>query len=85
MNVFERVAIGAGLAVVGVTIVYRYVLTDEQRGSMQEVADTLRNATHDVTDMVSPLVSDGPTHAEEEAATIANRARTASQWEALGY
>ena len=62
MNVFERVAIGAGLAVVGVTIVYRYV-----------------------TDMVSPLVSDGPTHAEEEAATIANRARTASQWEALGY
>lgn len=85
MNVFERLAIGAGLAVVGVTIVYRYVLTDEQRGSMQEVADTLRSATHEVTDSFAPLVSDGPTHAEEEAAAIANRMRTASQWEALGY
>ena len=85
MTLFERVAISAGIAVVGVTLAYRYVLTDEQRASMQEVADTLRNATHEVTDSVAPFVSDGPTHAEEEAAARANRARTAQQWQKLGY
>jgi hypothetical protein len=64
---------------------YRYVLTDEQRDSLNEAADVVRAATREVTDTVSPLVSDGPTRTEEETAAEANRWRTVQQWKALGY
>lgn len=85
MKTLERMAIMLGLAIVGITAVYRYVLTDEQRSALQEGADVLRSATREVTDIISPLVSDGPTRSEEEAAARANQERTAAQWEALGY
>lgn len=85
MKWLERLAIGAGLVVVAVTVVYRYVLTDEQRDGIQEANDVVQSAVREVTDTISPLVSDGPTKSEEEAAAAANRARTAAQWEALGY
>lgn len=85
MKLLERIAIGLGVAVVAVTVVYRYVLSDEQREALDEAAGVLRSATREVTDTVMPLVSDGPTKTEEEAAAAANRARTAAQWEKLGY
>ena len=85
MNVLEKVFIAAGIIVVGVTVAYRYVLSDEQRDSMREAADVLRNVSHEVSDSVSTLMSGGPTHAEEQAAAEINRARTASQWAELGY
>jgi predicted negative regulator of RcsB-dependent stress response len=85
MNILEKVFIAAGIIVVGVTVAYRYVLSDEQRDSMREAADVLRNVSHEVSDSVSPFMSGGPTHAEEQAAAESNRARTASQWSELGY
>ncbi len=85
MKLLERVAITLGLIVVGVTAVYRYVLSDEQKEALNEASDAIRSAAREVTDTVSPLISDGPTKTEEEAMAEANRARTAAQWEALGY
>ena len=85
MRLFERIAFGAGLVVVGITLVYRYVLTDEQREGISEAADVLQKAAREITDSVAPLVSDGPTKSEEEAMAEENRARTADQWASLGY
>lgn len=85
MRLLERTAITLGLIVIGVTVVYRYVLNDEMRGAAQDAADAIRSATREVTDTISPLVSDGPTKSEEEAMYAAGRERTAAQWEALGY
>lgn len=85
MNVFEKLAVGAGLIVVGVTAAYRYVLTDEQREAVREAGAVVQNSFNEVADSVSPLVSGGPTRAEEEAARTANRERTANQWATLGY
>lgn len=85
MRLLERIILISGLLVVGVTAVYRYVLTEEQRDGLRETSDVLRSATREVTDSVAPLISDGPTKSEEEAAARANRERTVEQWEALGY
>ena len=85
MRLLEKIAFIAGLTVVGVTAIYRYVLSDEQRASLQEGADTIRKATREVTDSISPLVSDGPTKSEEEAMAQQNRERLAKQWAELGY
>ena len=85
MRTLERMAITLGLVIVGITAVYRYVLSDEQKTALQEGADVLRAATREVTDTVTPLFSNGPTRSEEEAAARANQKRTAAQWEALGY
>lgn len=85
MNTLERMAIGLGLIVVGTVAAYRYVLSDEQRAVARELADDVRNATREVVDVVSPLVSDGPTKSDEEAAARANRERTATMWRGLGY
>ncbi len=85
MKFLERLAITLGLVVVGVTAVYRHVLSDEQKDALREASDAIRSATREVTDMVSPLISSGPTKTEEEAMSEANRAHTAAQWEALGY
>lgn len=85
MKILERFAITVGLIVVGVTAVYRYVLTDEQRDAMREVGDTIRGAVQEVSDSVAPLVSDKPTKSEERAMAEENRAKTAAQWESLGY
>lgn len=85
MKALEKLTIGIGLFFVGIAAVYRYVLTDEQRDSFNEAADVVRAATREVTDTVSPLVSDGPTRTEEETAAEANRWRTVQQWKALGY
>ena len=70
---------------VGVTAVYRYVLSDDQKDSMRELGNGIRSSAEEVMDSVSPLVSKGPTRKEEQAAADENRARTAAQWEALGY
>ncbi|MBO7674511.1 MAG: hypothetical protein J6S63_05830 [Atopobiaceae bacterium] len=85
MKTLERIAISLGLFFVGIAAIYRYVLTDEQRETLVEAATAVQSATREVTDMVSPLVSDGPTRSEEEALAEANRERTAKQWEALGF
>lgn len=85
MKLLERLAILLGLAVVGVTAVYRYALTDEQREALQDLSHEMQAATREVTDMVMPLMKDGPTKTEEEAMAAANRERTAAQWDALGY
>lgn len=85
MKTLERMAIGLGLAIVGLVAVYRHVLNEDQRGLAREMSDAVRSATQEVVDVISPLVSDGPTRSEERAASEANRARTAAQWEALGY
>ena len=85
MKLLERTAIIAGLIVVGITAVYRHVLTDEQREALQEAGGAVRSAIREVTDTVAPLLHDGPTKTEEEAMAEANRARTAAQWDAMGY
>ncbi|MDO4539016.1 MAG: hypothetical protein Q4B54_12705 [Coriobacteriales bacterium] len=85
MKLLERIAFTMGLVVVGVTVVYRYVLTAEQRSALGEAGDAIRSATREVTDTVAPLVSDGPTKSEEEAMAAANRARTIDQWQKIGY
>ncbi|MDO4796915.1 MAG: hypothetical protein Q4A01_02735 [Coriobacteriales bacterium] len=85
MNVLEKMALGAGLVIVGATAVYRYVLNDEQREAIREVSSSIASATEEVSDSISPLVSGGMTHAEERARIEKNRARTRDQWEALGY
>ncbi len=81
MKLLERLALGMGLVVVGVTAVYRYVLSDEQRMALQEAGASLRGAFEEVSD----TVKSGPTKAEEREAAEKNRASTAKQWEALGY
>ena len=85
MHVLEKMALGAGLVVVGITAVYRYVLNDEQREALREVSSSIVDATEEVQDSISPLVAGKTTHAEERARAEENRARTAAQWEALGY
>ncbi len=85
MKLLERIAFGLGLVVVGVTAVYRYVLSDDQRSAVKEAGDAVRSAGREVADTISPLVSDGPTKSEEEAILAANRARTVDQWQKLGY
>lgn len=85
MKLYEKIAFGLGLIVVGVTVVYRYVLSDEQRSALNEAGDAIQSATREITDTVSPLVSDGPTKSEEEAMAAANRARTIDQWQKIGY
>lgn len=85
MKMYEKLAIAAGLVVVGITAVYRHVLTEEQRDAMREASDAVGAVAREVTDVVKPLVSDSPTKTQEEEAAAANRARTAAQWEALGY
>lgn len=81
MRFYEKLALGAGLAVMGVTIAYRHLLSEEQRDALREAANVIRTAYEDITDSVSQ----GPTKAEERAAVAANRARTAAQWNAIGY
>ncbi|MEE1159438.1 MAG: hypothetical protein UHS51_08445 [Atopobiaceae bacterium] len=81
MKAFERLALGMGLVVVGITMMYRYVLSDEQRTAMHEAGASLRGAIEEVSD----TISNGPTKAEEREAAERNRASTAEQWEALGY
>lgn len=81
----EKLAIGAGIVVVATTAVYRYMLSDEQRESLQEAADVLRNATGEVTDSVRPLVGSGSTKAEAASRSEQMRAHTTEQWAALGY
>ncbi|MDO4806801.1 MAG: hypothetical protein Q4A07_06095 [Coriobacteriales bacterium] len=85
MRTLERMAIALGVVIVGITAVYRYMLGDEQKAALQEGADVLRAATREISDSITPLMSDGPTRSEEEAAARANQERTAAQWEALGY
>ncbi|MBR3326190.1 MAG: hypothetical protein IKG22_02570 [Atopobiaceae bacterium] len=85
MKTLEKVALLAGLIVVGVTALYRYVLNDEQKDALREASNTIRDATQEVSDSVAPFVSNGPTHAEEESRAAASRAATKAQWEALGY
>ncbi len=85
MKLYEKIIVGAGLLVVGVTAAYRYVLSDDQRSALREVGDSLREATQEVRDTVAPLVSDGPTKREIQESFEANRERTAKQWEKLGY
>ena len=84
MKMLERVVLTMGAVVVGVTLVYRYALTDEHRSALGEASDAIRSATQEVTDSIAPLRSER-TKAEEKAATEANRARTAGQWESLGF
>ena len=81
MKAFERLALGMGLVVVSVSIVYRYVLSDEQRTAMREAGVSLRGAIEEVSD----TITNGPTKAEEREAAEKNRESTAKQWEALGY
>ena len=85
MKLYEKIIVGAGLVIVGITAAYRYVLTDDQRSALREVGDSLRKANQEVHDTVAPLVSDGPTKKEEQEMFEAGRARTAKQWEKLGY
>lgn len=85
MSVIDKIALGAGLVVVASTMVWRYVLNDDQRAELSSVSASITEATREISDSISPLVSDGPTHAEEEARAEENRARTKAQWEALGY
>ena len=85
MRLYEKLIFGAGVAVAGITYVYRYVLGEEQRDALREIAETLTNATHEVTDSVAPLRSNVRTHEEQRAAVEANQARTASQWEQVGF
>ena len=84
MKLLERIVLTMGAVVVGVTLVYRYVLTDEQRSALGEASDAIKSAPQDVTDSIAPLRSER-TKAEERAAVEANRARTAEQWESLGF
>lgn len=85
MKLLERFTITVGLIVVGVTVMYRYVLTEEQREAIGEISDTLSGAVQEVSDSVLPLVSDKPTKSEERAMAEENRAKTAAQWESMGY
>ena len=85
MKFLERFAITMGLIVVGVTAVYRYVLSADQREAVKEVGETIGGAVQEVKDSVAPLVSDKPTKSEERAMAEENRAKTAAQWESLGY
>ena len=85
MKVLEKVAIAVGLVVVGVTVVYRYVLSNDQREAMREAGESVRGAVQEVSDSVSPLVSNKPTKSEERAKAEENRAKTAAQWKSLGY
>ena len=85
MKVLEKVAIAVGLVVVGVTVVYRYVLSNDQREAMREAGESVRGAVQEVSDSVSPLVSNKPTKSEERAIAEENRAKTAAQWKSLGY
>ncbi|MBR3224186.1 MAG: hypothetical protein IKF78_02570 [Atopobiaceae bacterium] len=85
MKSYEKMVVLAGVVVVGITAVYRYVLSDEQRTALREVGNSLRDSTQEVRDTVAPLVSDGPTKKEIQESFEANRKRTAKQWEELGY
>ena len=85
MHVLEKIALGAGLVVVASTAVFRYVLNDEQRDALREMSASISDATREVSDSISPIVSDGKTHAGEAARVQANQDRTKAQWEALGY
>ena len=85
MNFLEKAALAFGLTVAGVTLVYRYALSDEQREAVREAEMYVSDATQEITDSISPLVNGGPTHASEKASYAANRERTKEQWEALGY
>ena len=86
MHTYEKVLLVAGLVVVGVTLAYRNLLDEDQKKDLREVADSIRTASDDVVDSVSPLVN-GPTHSHraEEIAAEENRARTAAQWKAIGF
>lgn len=85
MRLYEKILFVAGLAVVGITLAYRYVLNEEQRDGIREAGSVLRNAGQEVADSVSPLVKDGPTHADEVRMAEENRAKTAAEWEAVGF
>ena len=85
MNLLKKVFVGVGIAAVGLNLAYRYLLSDEQRSELRKVQEEMSNAAQEVSEAVSPLVSDGPTPSEERAAAEANRARTEEQWAAIGF
>lgn len=86
MRTYEKVLLIAGLVVVGVTLAYRNLLDEEQKKDLREAADAVRAANDEVIDSVSPLVKGGSySRREEEIAAEENRARTAAQWQAIGF
>ncbi len=85
MNTITKIAVALGVCIVGGNLVFRYVLNDDQRNEIRAANKELTDALREVEDTISPLVSDGPTRAEERAAAEANRARTKQQWAAIGY
>ena len=86
MHTYEKVLLVAGLVVVGVTLVYRNLLDEEQKKDLREAADAMRVANDEVLDSVSPFVK-GVSHSrrEEEINAEENRAKTAEQWAAIGF
>ncbi|MBR3159693.1 MAG: hypothetical protein IKG18_17285 [Atopobiaceae bacterium] len=86
MNVLNRITVFLGVFIVGGYLAYHHVLSDEQRADVAAAQEELKKAMEEISDAVMPLVSKGtPTKAQERAAAEANRARTAQQWEAIGY
>ena len=79
MKHLERIAIFAGLVVVGITAAYRYLLADEQREALREISNVVGDSVQEVVDSVSPLVSDGPTRKEEREANEAAAAESGAQ------
>ena len=86
MRTYEKVLLIAGLVVVGITLAYRNLLDEEQKKDLREAADAVRAANDEVIDSVSPLVKGGShSRRDEEVAAEENRARTAAQWQAIGF
>ena len=85
MNVLRNIFIVMGAAIVGTYLAYEHVLSDEQREELRAANHEIQKAFRDVADTIEPIVSKGPTRAEEEAAVEANQERTRKQWNAIGY
>ena len=86
MNVLNKITVFLGIALVGGFLAYRHLLSDEQKADVVAAQEELKNAVDEISEAVMPLISKGaPTKAQERAAAEANRARTAQQWEAIGF
>ena len=85
MNLLKRVVIIIGAAIVGSYLAYEHVLTSEQREEVRSANREVSKAFRDVSDAIEPLVSKGPTRAEEEAAVVTNQERTRAQWREIGF
>lgn len=86
MNVLNKITVFLGIALVGGYLAYRHLLSDEQKADVVAAQEELKNAVDEISEAVMSLISKGaPTKAQERAAAEANRARTAQQWEAIGF